>query len=806
MKLKITALLLAAALCATLSGPALALDEPPTSGYCGVSTENNGENVSWNYDMATNVLTISGTGAMGNLNGGAPWHVYQDTMVAAVIEDGVTSISSGALIVSTLDSYRYLTSVSIPASVTEIADSSLGGLVALESYTLDAENQNYKAVDGVIFSADGTELVAFPSGRGGAYSIPEGTVSVAHWGALHFNDQLTSLHIPASLIDYSEFWLSSIERYSVDAANPSYSSSEDGVLFSKDGTSLIAYPSAKPSRTYVIPNTVTNIGASAFTSANTLRIVYIPANVQTFDNRSFQYAYGLYHIVIEDGAGDLTEGTFYSISNLKTALFLDRDIVLGSDIFGIYSATNEKSTVTIYGYNGSTVQTYADANDHEFVGFDTYVPVSGLTLNANELALEVGGYNLLLTSDAVPPEATLNAVIWVSSDESIATVYDRGYVQGNAPGTATITAISAADPSVTATCTVTVTSGGSQNPPVGGGGGGGNSSPSPSPTPPGALIDADKPLTVAAGNNVTVTLDAETLSTLSDDAKSDSRVEITADIIENEALSDWAAELTKDALVIDLTAKVDGKQVSDFGKGIAEVRIPYPVSDDVAPSRIVAFLLTDGGMLVPVVGSYDAEAGAMVLRLRHFSKYLIKISDLEYEVSGGWHDESLDYAAHRRLLDRFIADGNIDAGQNVTRGDFIAAYLKANGIEPLDKFTVPQFDDVSGINADYIRTARELGVVNGIGGNKFSPDAYANREQFFQIMYNMLQAGISKTPDTDTGKSSDDFADSNKLPDWAKTATDALVSCGIIVGDGGKLQIGENFTVGTMSAVLMRTI
>jgi hypothetical protein len=70
----------------------------------------------------------------------------------------------------------------------------------------------------------------------------------------------------------------------------------------------------------------------------------------------------------------------------------------------------------------------------------------------------------------------------------------------------------------------------------------------------------------------------------------------------------------------------------------------------------------------------------------------------------------------------------------------------------------------------------------------------------------MLQTGISETPDTDTGKSSGDFSDSAMLPEWAKAAADVLVKRGLIIGDGERLQVGENFTVGTMSAVWKRIV
>lgn len=66
------------------------------------------------------------------------------------------------------------------------------------------------------------------------------------------------------------------------------------------------------------------------------------------------------------------------------------------------------------------------------------------------------GKKVRLASSVVPADAANQAVRWVSSDSSIATVSDDGIVKGIAAGTAVISAVSADDPSIKADCTVTV--------------------------------------------------------------------------------------------------------------------------------------------------------------------------------------------------------------------------------------------------------------------------------------------------------------------------------------------------------------
>src|SRR6185369_5787939 len=64
-----------------------------------------------------------------------------------------------------------------------------------------------------------------------------------------------------------------VMSFSVDPANPFYSSL-DGVLFDKAKTTLIQYPLARGGG-YVVPNSVTNIAASAFGGCTNLSSVTI---------------------------------------------------------------------------------------------------------------------------------------------------------------------------------------------------------------------------------------------------------------------------------------------------------------------------------------------------------------------------------------------------------------------------------------------------------------------------------------------------------------------------------------------------
>jgi hypothetical protein len=67
---------------------------------------------------------------------------------------------------------------------------------------VDAENQHFKHIDGVLFNKDATELVTFPNARLGKYTIPEGTQRISHFAFK--TSRIITLHIPASVIEIGD--------------------------------------------------------------------------------------------------------------------------------------------------------------------------------------------------------------------------------------------------------------------------------------------------------------------------------------------------------------------------------------------------------------------------------------------------------------------------------------------------------------------------------------------------------------------------------------------------------------------------
>lgn len=220
MKRRFFAMLLSLAMLFTLAPTAFAAESrsetPVTSGNCGAPNDET-NTVTWSFDSTTGTLTISGNGAMANLNnstetenisdgaGTYPWANLKDSITNIVIADGVTSIGSKAFI-----AYTNVTSVSIGKDVSKIGVGALSQLSACTTFNVSSENSNFTTdTTGALFDHSRTKLIAFPCGSfATTYEIPD-TVETISYGAFSRAAHLKTITIPAdsslSTIGYGAF-------------------------------------------------------------------------------------------------------------------------------------------------------------------------------------------------------------------------------------------------------------------------------------------------------------------------------------------------------------------------------------------------------------------------------------------------------------------------------------------------------------------------------------------------------------------------------------------------------------------------
>ena len=172
-----------------------------------------------------------------------------------------------------------------------------------EMYSVEESNQYYSSIDGVLLSKDKTVLHSYPMRKTGTeYTIPDTIKQIGtdcNQSPFEYVMYLQQVTIPKSVETiYDRSFVNtgigdgnSITEFIVDGENPYYKA-VDGVLFSKDGKTLVNYPSAKEENVYVIPGEVETIGSRAFCLTRKLHNVIISEGVKTIGTEAFYCMWG----------------------------------------------------------------------------------------------------------------------------------------------------------------------------------------------------------------------------------------------------------------------------------------------------------------------------------------------------------------------------------------------------------------------------------------------------------------------------------------------------------------------------------
>ena len=256
-----------------------------------------GEDLTWTFDQTTGTLTISGTGTMPHFDTDAE-NMVPWAGISAKVKKIV--LEEGVQNISFMAFYMCtnVESVEIADSVTTISEASLPAL----------------------------ENLYIPKGVTQMYFV-EGGINC---GNIHVSEDNT---VYASI---------------------------DGVLFNKDKTKLLRYPSMRTGA-YAVPEGVTTIAEWAFANNKDLTAIHlpdsletierialsytglaelvIPDNVKTIANSAFAGCYGLERLTIGKQVESIASSAFESCRNLKEITFAGDAPVIDSDSFRDVTAT-----------------------------------------------------------------------------------------------------------------------------------------------------------------------------------------------------------------------------------------------------------------------------------------------------------------------------------------------------------------------------------------------------------------------------------------------------------------------------------
>lgn len=155
-----------------------------------------GDNITWELDPSTGVLTLTGSGSMKNeyTSTNYPWYAYQTVIQAIVIGEGITSIGYQAFDGKTATNYQNVTSITLPSTLKSLGQGCFRGMSGLKTINssiegvFDLRNTEISTIDGAAFYSE-TNLKAI--------LLPDTLTSIGSQ-ALASNSNLIAVQIPIS--------------------------------------------------------------------------------------------------------------------------------------------------------------------------------------------------------------------------------------------------------------------------------------------------------------------------------------------------------------------------------------------------------------------------------------------------------------------------------------------------------------------------------------------------------------------------------------------------------------------------------
>lgn len=237
------------------------------------------------------------------------------SLTALTLPESLQSIGDNAMTMTELKTLH------IPKNVSSIHKYAFVFMDALTAYTVDSENPNYTAVDGILYTKDMTTLMAYPDNHPATtFTVPD-TVVEMDPAILHRSKNLKTLTLPASL---TTIWTCrsfsggcDLEEVIVDSANQNFCS-VDGVLYSKDMTTLYYYPENKADTEFHIPDSVTTLAHASMFNLRKLNTLYFGSGITTVQ---MQFSLSLLEKIYFPG--DLPSWFSRAFSNLQYYGMLD---------------------------------------------------------------------------------------------------------------------------------------------------------------------------------------------------------------------------------------------------------------------------------------------------------------------------------------------------------------------------------------------------------------------------------------------------------------------------------------------------
>ncbi len=162
-----------------------------------------------------------------------------------------------------------------------------------------------------------------------------------------------------------------LEEISIGEGDGNYSS-KDGILYSKDKSSLLCYPANKSGDSFTVPDSVKEIGISAFLNNKNLKNVKM-SNVERILTYAFEGCSNLSSVEVSEKLTLMDADAFYNCTSLKSLRLYENLKTIGTCAFG-YCKDHSSDADTNTSEDSEDSEDSDTSKDIIVEGFKLYAP------------------------------------------------------------------------------------------------------------------------------------------------------------------------------------------------------------------------------------------------------------------------------------------------------------------------------------------------------------------------------------------------------------------------------------------------
>lgn len=298
--------------------------------------------------------------------------------------------------------------------------------------------------------------------------------------------------------------------------------------------------------------------------------------------------------------------------------------------------------------------------------------------------------------------------------------------------------------------------------------------------PAAALTNAAKEVTTTIN---TAIAKVEIPSNMFDETtvKDAKNISINISKFDKSTLPASVADKVGNALVLEISATVDGKAVTwNNYDAPVKISIPYTLKDGENSNNMTVYYIDGNGNLENMQGVYNADTKMVTFTTTHFSMYAVKANKILFADLSGFekYTKYIESMASKGIIEG-IGNNKYSPSKVLTRAEFATLLVKMLKLDIANVTNV--FADVKASDwyAPYVNAAYNAGIISGVGASKFAPDEVITNQDAAIILVKALKYNGAEISDESLAK----VKDVDTINKYALDAVGFVVSKGIVTLD-----------------------